>query len=252
MSISKNKIAEIRQLHQKKFREQQGLFIVEGEKSVMEAICSDWKIEALFALPTWLSKHETILSGFEHDEISPNELERISCLKTPQEVLVVVRKKEFDTHAIDINSPLLVLDGIRDPGNMGTIIRTADWFGLKQILCSEDSVELTNPKVIQASMGSFIRMKIVYADIVAYLHQLPKERAIYGTFMEGTSLKDIHFNNNDIVIIGNEGKGISESVIPFISKRITIPHHGESQTESLNASIATAIVLYEYTINSCF
>ncbi|MDR2978901.1 MAG: RNA methyltransferase [Bacteroidales bacterium] len=245
MSISKNKIAEIRRLHQKKFREQEGLFIVEGNKSVIEVIRSDWEIVSLFSVPGWMAENTAILPTFDHYEISRSELERLSTLQTPQEVMAVVRKQTFDAKSIDQEQQLLVLDGIRNPGNMGTIIRTADWFGMRQILCNEDCVELTNPKVIQASMGSFLRVKVVYADIVSFLRQLPAKRNIYGTFMEGTSIRDIAFTNNDIVIIGNEGKGISEQVTPLITEKITIPHTQKHQTESLNASIAAAILLYE-------
>lgn len=247
MAFSKKKISEIRQLHQKKFREQSGLFIVEGTKSVLEVIRSDWEITMLCALSGWLSIHALFLSGIEHQEVSQDELERVSCLRTPQEVLAVVRKKEFNMHSICMDEHLLVLDGIRDPGNMGTIIRTADWFGQRQILCSGDSVEVTNPKVIQASMGSFLRVKVIYADIAAYLCQLPKDCAIYGTFMTGKPLKETHFTNNAIVIIGNEGKGISENVASLISEKITIPR-GESETESLNASIAAGILLYKLNV----
>lgn len=196
MTFSKKKISEIRQLHQKKFREQNGLFIVEGTKSVMEVVQSDWEIAMICALPAWISKHAKMLSGIECHEVSPEELVRVSCLRTPQEVLAVVRKNEFDTHALNMDEPLLVLDGIRDPGNMGTIIRTADWFGQRQILCSDDSVEITNPKVIQASMGSFLRVKVAYADIAAYLQQLSEKHAVYGTFMEGKPLKEVGFSSS--------------------------------------------------------
>ncbi|MDL2296814.1 RNA methyltransferase [Bacteroidales bacterium OttesenSCG-928-E04] len=243
--MSKKQIANIKQLHQKKFRELSGLFIVEGEKSVSEVMKSNWEIASLYAVPEWVERHSMLLANFVHYTVSQEELERISCLRTPQEVIAVVRKIEAGSSDIDTTSPLLILDGIRDPGNMGTIIRTADWFGIAQILCSEDSVELTNPKVIQATMGSFLRVKVVHGNIVDFLNNLSPKQNVYGTFMEGKPIQEVVFNPTDIVIIGNEGKGISENVTPLISERITIPHPANRETESLNASIAAGIVLYE-------
>lgn len=245
MPISKKQITEVQKLHQKKFREQEQQFIVEGTKSVLEVIGSDWKISSLFALSGWIEEHHLKIQDIEYQEVTLTELERISCLKTPQSVLAVVQEKDLSTSSIREGTPLLILDDIRDPGNLGTIIRTADWFGIQQILCSPDTVEYTNPKVIQASMGSFLRVAVFYRNLPEYLREVHGKRPIFGSFMDGEDVKNVPFSPQDILVIGNEGRGISEEILPFISQKVTIPYSGEQKTESLNASIATAILLYE-------
>lgn len=246
--ISKNKISEIKKLSQKKFREESGLFIVEGSKSVHDLLFSQITVTELFATELWISEHADWLRGVEVVEVSETELERISALTTPQQVLAVARTPHFQMADVDFSDAILVLDGIRDPGNLGTIIRTADWFGFHQVVCSPDTVELTNPKTIQATMGSFSRMKVFYTDLVPFLKSPAIKGAIYGTFMSGKSIQSIDFQKNDILIIGNEGKGISAAVEGCVQQKIHIPSYANSSdhAESLNASIAAAVVMYQF------
>lgn len=246
--ISKNKITEIKKLAQKKFREELGLFIVEGTKSVIDLLSSQLIINELFATDEWIQKHQKSLNDVPYSAISFSELERISCLKTPQEVLAIVKIPSFDIQNIDFQKPILVLDGIRDPGNLGTIIRTADWFGIRQIVCSDDCVEMTNPKTIMATMGSFSRMDVYYTTLPDFLTSSHIHGTIYGTFMQGSPIQHIEFQLNDILVIGNEANGISEEVEALIQEKVHIPSYAISDTkaESLNASIATAIVLYQF------
>lgn len=249
MKISKKQISEIRFLHQKKFRDEHGLFLVEGTKSVLELLESEWQVKELYATPLWLGEYRgKIASPLLTIETGEKEMERISTLKTPQEVLAIVRKPLHKLQNIDTGKTILVLDGIRDPGNLGTIIRTADWFGIDQIICSEDTVEYTNPKTIQASMGSFIRTQLVYTSLEHFFSDLQEPFPVYGTFMEGIPVCDIKFGEGCRIIIGNESRGISSGLLPFITEKITIPSPKESRTESLNASVASAIVLYQYSI----
>lgn len=246
--ISKHRISEIKKLDQKKFREEWGLFIVEGTKSVIDLLSSQLIINELFATDEWIQRHQKCLKNVVYSAVSFSELERMSCLKSPQEVLAVVCKPHFDIQNINYQKPILVLDGIRDPGNLGTIIRTADWFGIKQIVCSMDCVEMTNPKTIMATMGSFSRMEVYYTDLSDFLTNEHINGTIYGTFMQGSPIQHIEFQPNDILVIGNEANGISKNIETLIQEKVHIPSYSSSanKAESLNASIATAIVLYQF------
>jgi len=250
--ISKSTLSQIRLLHHKKHREEQGLFIVEGVKSCLETLHSDYEIVQCYATERFES--ETV--GAKHslppktpNIISEKEMSRISCLTTPSEILCIVKSNSFQLDDLDETKPLLVLDSISDPGNLGTIIRTADWFGFHQILCSETCVEFTNPKVIQATMGSFTRIKVVYFNLIHYL-KTQNHRTIYGLCMNGEPVQKQSFHNNDIIILGSESHGISESLFPFINQKITIPGfpHDNSAPESLNAAIAAGIFMYAFSI----
>lgn len=242
--ISKTKIAKIRLLHQKKYRESEQLFIVEGTKSVLECINSRIEIQEIFAKEAWISANERSLQhDFSVSTVSEKEMERISCLSTPSEVFCIAKIPQYRQDQLENNVPLLVLDGINDPGNLGTIIRTADWFGFNTILCSENTVEFTNPKVIQATMGSFCRVKIIYANLPEFL-QKENDRPILGMFMEGESLQNIDIQYNAIVVLGSESHGISAEVEKIVTQKIHIPASRESCTESLNASIAASILMY--------
>lgn len=244
--ISKNKISELKKLSQKKFREERGAFVVEGTKSVEDLLASSLPVEELFATTSWLQAHHGQLAGITAVEVTDTELERITALTTPQQVLAVVRTPHFTPADLDFEDALLVLDGIRDPGNLGTILRTADWFGFRQVLCSEDCVEWTNPKTVQATMGSFTRVKVVYAHLPECLSQV--QGRIFGTFMQGEAIQNVDFQKNDILVIGNEGKGISPDVEQCVQHRISVPlvERDTAHAESLNASIAAAIVMYEF------
>jgi len=241
--IAKNLISQIRLLHHKKHRDEQQLFIVEGVKSCMETVQSNFELVQCFAT----ERFDRNMIDKTFTPVSEKEMERISCFSTPSEILCIVKKPQFSLTGFDDEKPLLVLDAIRDPGNLGTIIRTADWFGFDQIICSEDCVEFTNPKVIQASMGSFTRTKIVFTKLSDYL-ATKTHRAIYGLYMNGEPVQKQSFKNNDMVIIGSESHGISETLSPYITKKIEIPifpHEGTSP-ESLNAAIAAGIFMHEY------
>jgi len=247
--ISKALISQIRFLHHKKHRDEQGVFIVEGVKSCLEVLQSDLEVVQCYTTSSHSERSEESQTNWI--TISEKEMERISCLTTPSEILCIVKKPHYSIHTLDDTKPLLVLDAIRDPGNLGTIIRTADWFGFTQILCSEDCVEFTNPKVIQATMGSFTRVKVVYANLVDYL-KTQTCRTIYGLTMKGELIHEQVFKSNDIVIIGSESHGISAELISIIKTKIEIPmfSHENKVPESLNASIAAAIFMYQYrTIN---
>lgn len=246
--ISKSKISQIRLFHQKKHRELEGVFIVEGTKSYNELIHSNLEILEIFATEKWINENN--LNHIDRNSIqivSDKEMEKISCLTTAPEILCLVKTPGFSTLDFDAGKPIIVLDELKDPGNLGTIIRTADWFGMNQIFCSSNTVEFSNPKTIQATMGSFCRVKIVYGDILEFLSN-QKNRVSYGMFMDGNPIHDQKFTHNDILVIGSESHGISKSVESFINNKITIPHyHGSLSTaESLNASIASGILLFEY------
>ena len=241
--ISKTLISQIRLLHHKKHRDEQRLFIVEGVKSCLEILQSNLEVVQYFA--TERLGGEEIFSPLQ--TISEKEMERISCLTTAPEILCIVKMPQYELNDLNDAKPLLVLDAIRDPGNLGTIIRTADWFGFDQILCSEDCVEFTNPKVIQATMGSFTRVKIVYANLANYLKS-QTHRTIYGLYMNGEPIRKQSFKDNDIVIIGSESHGISELLTSFINKKTEIPIFPRkgSVPESLNAAIAAGVFMFEF------
>jgi TrmH family RNA methyltransferase len=230
-------------LHHKKHRDEQQFFMVEGVKSCVETLQSNFEVVHSFAT------NRFSITNIEFSDIqliSEKEMERISCLSTAPEILCIVKKPQYNLNDKDNEKPLLVLDAIRDPGNLGTIIRTADWFGFTQILCSEDCVEFTNPKVIQATMGSFTRTKIVYANLADYL-KTQSNRAIYGLDMNGVPIQKQTFKQNDIIVVGSESHGISEPVAAHISTKMEIPifPHTGAAPESLNAAMAAGIFMYE-------
>ena len=243
--ISKNQIKFIRSLQLKKHRDIHNCFVVEGEKIVDEIIKSDFSIYQIFATKGWLLSNLNIVAEQTH-QISEKELERISTLKTPNNVLAVVEKVKRELKISTITKGLtLVLDEIKDPGNLGTIIRACDWFGVNNIICSNNSVDIYNPKVVQATMGSLVRVKVHYTDIEGVINQLPNNFPIYGACMDGKNVTDIVIEKDAILIIGNESFGISKKVNQLIKQRIIIPRKKEG-AESLNVAIATSILLHEF------
>lgn len=245
--ISKNKISEIRKLHQKKFRDAEKLFIVEGRKSVEMLLQSDFQTVELFATEEVFAQNRAMLERQPVTLVTPAEMERISTLSTPPELLAIARQRQ-DLGEVPSNEPLLVLDRIADPGNMGTIIRTADWFNFRHIVCSPDCVEFYNPKCIQATMGAFCDVQVARADIPEYISQQPATRRVVGTFLEGESLPAFSFQPDDILVIGSESDGISAPVAECVTHRLTIPR-GEGSglsSESLNAAVAAAIVMQQW------
>jgi TrmH family RNA methyltransferase len=235
--LSKNEVKYIQSLCHKKSRDEEGVFIAEGPKMMQELLASDFEIVKAYALQEWLVKNQQIAGIVQ--EVTSTELERISCLKTPNDALVIAKKKVLYHEPVTTGDFTLVLDGIQDPGNMGTIIRIADWFGVKQIVASNNSVETYNPKVVQATMGSIYRVNVWYKDLEVWLSNISVP--VYGALLKGKSIYEVDKVNEGVLVIGNEARGISEEVLKLISQPVTIPKQGGA--ESLNAGVATGIIL---------
>ena len=252
--ISKNKIKDVRALHLKKFRIEQQLFIAEGEKIVHDLIYSDYKIHSIYVLDEWLIEfknqyHDKI--DFELNVVTEKELKQITTLTTPNKILAVAETPE---HGFDFNNHTdaltLIIDDIQDPGNLGTIIRIADWFGIAALICSENTVEVYNPKVIQAAMGSLFRVKVFNKNLNDFF-QHNKENfhlPVYGTTLDG---KDIHkekLQPKGLILFGNESKGISPELLKWITHPITIPSYQNKNNsiDSLNVSVAAGIICAEF------
>jgi TrmH family RNA methyltransferase len=234
--VTKNQIKLVVSLKQKKYRSQHGLFVVEGEKVVRELMEATVKPFALFV------DDSTLLKKFEDAElVSPQVLKQMSSLTHPSGILGVFHMMELrDKTKADWT---VVLDAVRDPGNLGTIIRLCDWFGIDELVCSKDTVDCYNPKVLQATMGSIARVSVTYTNIADYLSE--SERPIYGAYMDGASVYRTNLGENGILVMGNEANGISEEIGKLITERISIPQFGGATTESLNVATATAILLNE-------
>ncbi len=236
--ISKNQIKRIVSLQQKKFRKELQLFIAEGDKVINEFINEGWEVEQIFTTDAALFHQKNL----NIELISEAELNKISGLTTPNDCLAVVKiPKPINTK----NSGwTVVLDDIKDPGNAGTIIRLCDWFGVEKMVCSPETVDVFNPKVVQASMGSLARVSVVYQALEVFL--VAQNKPVYGTFMSGTSVYQTTFETDGILVLGNEANGISTKIQQKIQQKITIPRFGNLQkTESLNVATATAIFLSE-------
>jgi RNA methyltransferase, TrmH family len=250
--LTQNQIKDIRSLQQKKFRNESGQFVAEGVKLVGELIRSKYAFDSIYAKKEWIEKNSGILQekNIPCTEVNDKELERISGLTTPNSVLAVLHIPQESAPAEIFGKELiLVLDDIRDPGNLGTIIRTADWFGIKNMICSEGTVELYNPKVVQATMGSMARVNVYYIGLAKLLSEISSKTSIYGTFTTGQPIHDLRTEKNAVIVIGNESAGISEELQPFIHHKISVPPHrtiAETGAESLNASVAAAIICYEF------
>jgi TrmH family RNA methyltransferase len=248
--LSKSKIKTIASLRLSKYRKQLGLFTAEGSTNVLDFIAGGLKIEELFAAESWLEKNEKSLKGVNCYSVNENDLKKITNLKTPPEVFGIFLIP--DNSQPDFNNYddlVIMLDDIRDPGNLGTIIRTADWFGIRQIICSEKTVDVYNPKVVQASMGSLGRVKVNYCNLEEVIHSKPDFIKVFGAVLNGTNIDEIPKPNRGIIMIGNESRGISKELMKLIDEKITIPNiplSDGSSAESLNASIATAIICYEF------
>ena len=237
--VSKNQIKLITSLQQKKYRFANQLFFAEGIKVIQELLQSNFELEHLY----------TIQNDFEEVEASKRtlineaDLKKISALATPNTCLAVfkipVEKKIIESGLI------VALDSVRDPGNLGTILRLCDWFGIKQLLCSKETVDIYNPKVVQATMGSIARVNVNYIDLNVFISQ--SKLAVFGTFMDGENIYKTDLPEEGIVIMGNEANGISKELEKSINNRLTIPRFGDVQkTESLNVATATAIILSEF------
>lgn len=237
--VSKNQIKLITSLQQKKYRKQEQLFIAEGIKVVQELLFSNFELLYLFT-----TKQDFLeVSKDKVHAITDSELKKISALANPNTCLAVFKMpnpKEWNEKGL-----ILALDDVRDPGNLGTIIRLCDWFGIETLFCSEESVDIYNPKVVQATMGSISRVNVVYGDLEMFLNE--SSLPVFGTFMDGNNIYQEKLPKEGIIVMGNEANGISPSVEKLVSQRIAIPRFGNLQlTESLNVATATAIILSEF------
>lgn len=235
--LSKSQIKLITSLKQKKYRQQNGFFVVEGVKTIKELLQSNLELQKLYATESFNidAKDEVI--------ISDSDLKRISFLTTPNKALAIFKIPE--PKPIDNSGLIVALDAIRDPGNLGTIIRLCDWFGVKELICSKETVDCFNPKVIQATMGSITRVNVSYIDLVSFIEE--SDIPVFGAFMEGKNVYNRTLPKKGILVMGNEANGVSKEVEAVITEKISIPRFGDLQaTESLNVATATAILLSEF------
>lgn len=238
--ISKKTAKLIKSLHHKKYRKKYGIFLVEGAKSVQEILASSFSIETLFVTDDFLNQHNNLISGKLNNNqvelVGEDELTAVGTLQTNNAALALVKIQD-NTQFIVEDEYALALDDVKDPGNLGTILRIADWYGIRKVICSPETAELYNPKVIGASMGSFLRVSVFYTDLVSYFQQ--SQLPVFGAVLEGENIHQMQFPERGIILLGNESHGIHESLHPFIQKKVSIPRFGGA--ESLNVAIATAI-----------
>ena len=250
MTISKAKIKYIRALETKKHRDAEGVFVAEGPKVVGELLAKT-PAKLLVATPQWQASN-AVQEDTELITVSNDELHKLSFMQAPQQVLAVFPKlyegESTAADTIETNELTLMLDGIQDPGNLGTIIRLADWFGIRHVVCSNNTVDVYNPKVVQATMGSIARVKVSYTLLEPLLDALPPSFPVYGTLLDGDNIYTQQLCAYGIIVMGNEGKGLSTNVRQRVNHKLLIPHFatGEHRAESLNVAIATAIVCAEF------
>ncbi|HEV8506679.1 MAG TPA: RNA methyltransferase [Chitinophagaceae bacterium] len=238
--VSKSQLKYIQSLGQKKYRDTEGVFVAEGPKLVKELIQGkNVELSQIFALNEWIRENNDLLESVNVTPINEIELQRISQLTTPNKVIAVVKKFEAIEPIIKERISL-VLDAIRDPGNLGTIIRIADWFGISQVICSDDCADIYNPKVVQATMGSIARVRVFYTVLPGWLKQQTGTR-IYAAMLEGRDVTKMSVIKEGLIIIGNESSGIDEELQQCANEKISIPRKGNA--ESLNAAVATGIIL---------
>lgn len=238
--LSKNTVKFIKSLHQKKYRLAEGLFFVEGEKSVVEVLKSDFLVEMLLVTESFEGRNSTLLKTYKGEliRVTQGQLEQLGQYQSNDSALAVVKMKPNSSFVPSNHELIIALDDVRDPGNLGTIIRIADWYGIKKMVLSPQTAEFYNPKVIQATMGSFTRVQFFYEnlDVVFSKWKLP----VYGAFLEGENVHELTKIEPGVILMGNESKGISPEIEKWVSKKVTIPGFG--QAESLNVAIATAIL----------
>ena len=241
--ISKNQIKFIKQLELKKYRQREGLFVAEGPKVVGD-LMTRYRPTAVYATDDY-----TPPCAAEVQRISDDELRKVSFLQHPQQVVALfpLPSHQMLPPSASTTELTLALDGVQDPGNLGTIIRIADWFGINRIVCSEETADAWNPKVVQATMGSIARVDISYTDLPAWIDQQPEGTPVYGTLLDGDDIYAQELSEGGVIIMGNEGKGLTEKVRRRVTRRLLIPSYRKDDTaESLNVAIATAIVCSEF------
>jgi len=245
--ISKSKIKLIKSLEQKKFRDETGLFVAEGTKLVLDLLTA-FKCTILAATRDWMVENKNI-SALEIIEVDETELNKISNQKSPQGVFAVFEKPLYTREVDDLNQKLvLALDDVQDPGNLGTILRIADWFGITDVFCSEHSADAYNPKTVQATMGALARVRVHTVDLPVFLQSCAGKMPVYGTFMDGSNIYSDTLSQHGIIVMGNEGNGISTETTKHVTHRLLIPNYpmGETTSESLNVGVATALVCAEF------
>jgi TrmH family RNA methyltransferase len=235
--ISKARAKFIKSLQVKKYRKQEQSFVVEGRKGVEELLESDFVTTVVCATKEFIESHD--LGRIEVFEATQSELEAIGSAESNDSALAVARMKDNSRPSLSANEYALVLDDIRDPGNLGTIIRTSDWYGIRNIIASEETADFYNPKVIRSTMGSFCRVNVFYTSLEEFLGGV--KSTVYGTFLGGSNVHELKFVPPGLIVIGNESSGISKAISKFVTQKITIPKFGRA--ESLNAGIATGIIL---------
>ncbi|MBO6256178.1 MAG: RNA methyltransferase [Bacteroidaceae bacterium] len=247
MPISKNKIKFIRSLEQKKVRREERVFMAEGPKLTADLL-GHFRCRYLAATDDWLASHNTIEAD-EIDTATIDEIARASLLKTPQDVIAIFDQREEKTDITVIEKQLcLALDDVQDPGNLGTIIRIADWFGIEHIFCSTNTVDVYSPKVVQATMGALSRVHLHYVSLTELIGKLNKNVPIYGTLLDGTNIYTQELSTTGLIVMGNEGNGITAEVRQLINRKLYIPNYpeGRDTSESLNVAIATAVTCAEF------
>ncbi|MFN0276797.1 MAG: TrmH family RNA methyltransferase [Chitinophagales bacterium] len=238
--LSKAQIKFIQSLRQKKYRQKYAQFMIEGDKIVKEAIATEYPLKLIAATQSWLAHNAAVIpKQVEVVETTEQEIAKASNLQTPQPVIAIASQRETNRVVRNELSWEIALDNINDPGNFGTIIRSADWFGVKNVFCSHDCVDVFNPKVIQASMGSVFRVEVAYVDLKNFLSSASQKK--YAATLNGTSLYELKKIEPGILLVGNESHGINEELGKFCEEKITIPKTGGA--ESLNAAVACSIIL---------
>ena len=240
--ITRNQIKFVKSLHQKKYRYLHRCFIVESSKNVLEIINSNYEVKFLFATKKWLKSNKILLNEGVF-LVTENDLKRVTCLKNPSDVLAVVKIPDainnFNFSGINV-----ALDSINDPGNFGTILRTCDWFGIKNIYCSKNCVDLFNPKVVQSSMGSISRVNVFYTDLFSMINKIDQKVHTYATVLDGKDLNNSKLNPNSLLIFGNESKGISDDILDLVNNKVTISKKGIA--DSLNVSVSVGVILNKF------
>lgn len=245
--ISKNRLKLLHSLERKKGRQETGLFVAEGPKLVGELL-QRYSPTYVAALPAWWQEHAALQPQVEHDVLTPEELSRASLLQAPQLVIATFRIPQHDVHIADVaeNELCLALDGVQDPGNVGTIVRLADWFGIRHVFLSPQSADIYNPKATQATMGALARVAVHTVMLQQELRDLPCP--IYGTFLDGDNMYETPLEQRGVIVMGNEGRGVSPEVGSLVSHRLYIPPYPTDcdTVESLNVAMATGIICAEF------
>lgn len=248
--LSKQETKIVQNLEKKKFREKYNLFKIEGDKLVSELLRSHLKTHSVIAYPDWLEQNKKALSNVKVIETDQREMSSISNFQSVPEVLALAEIPVYEYDPAEISQSLsLILNGIQDPGNLGTILRVADWFGIRNVFCDNDCAGAYNPKCVQASMGAIFRVKVFYVDLISLLEkQKGGELPVFGTFLDGENIYTSGLSQKGFIVMGNEGKGISEEIKRLTDYKLTIPGFSgnEESTESLNVGVATGIILSEF------